>query len=137
MVQNTTKKPGQSRKRLIRVMTLVSMIAFLGRIGFSTLKPLFDGLNQPQPRENTEVEDINQQLKIQERGYQIVLEREPNNQTALAELLRVRLEMNDKQGVIELLEKLIELNPDRKDYLTLLNQIRQDIADKKNINKFE
>ena len=76
MVQNAKKQPGQSRKRLIRVITLISMLAFLGRIGFSTLKPLIDGLNQPSPAETSEV-DINTQLKTQERGYQIVLEREP------------------------------------------------------------
>ncbi len=123
MVQNAKKQPGQSRKRLIRVITLISMLAFLGRIGFSTLKPLIDGLNQPSPAETSEV-DINTQLKTQERGYQIVLEREPENQTALEGLLRVRLEMNDKQGAIEPLEKLIELNREREDYQALLKQLK-------------
>ena len=126
MVQNATKQPGQGRKRLIRMITLVSMLAFLGRMGFSTVKPFIDALSQPEPAETVEA-DANTQLQTQERGYQIVLEREPENQTALEGLLRVRLQMNNIEGAIEPLEKLVALNPEREDYKGLLKQLKHDL----------
>jgi hypothetical protein len=40
-------------------------------------------------------------LAAQERGYQTVLQREPQNQTALEGLTNVRLQMNNQVGAIE------------------------------------
>jgi len=63
-------------------------------------------------------------LAAQERGYQTVLQREPQNQTALEGLANVRLQMNNQVGAIEPWEKWVKLNPDRADYKALLGQAK-------------
>jgi uncharacterized protein HemX len=126
MVQNSKKQDSQSQKKVVRIMTLISMVLFLGHTGYYFGKTLLGRPQQAEPPETTKA-DINTQLQTQERGYQIVLEREPENQTALEGLLNVRLEMNDKQGAIKPLEKLIILNPEKEDYKNLLKQLEQDL----------
>ncbi len=123
MVQNTKKQDNQSRKRTVRLMTLISLVLFLGHTGYYMGKGLFAKPKQVESPEAIEA-DINEQLQAQERGYQIVLKREPENQAALEGLFRVRLEMNDKQGATEVLEKLISLHPEREDYQKMLKNIQ-------------
>ena len=68
-------------------------------------------------------------LEDQAQGYASVLEREPNNQTALRGLLSVRRELGDVEGTIEPLEKLANLNPTQPEYTILLAQAKQQIND--------
>jgi hypothetical protein len=126
MVQNSKKQDSQSRKKMVRFMTLIGTALFLTHTGYYFGKTLFGRPQQAPPPETVEA-DTNTKLKAQERGYQLVLEREPENQTALEGLLNVRLEMNNKQGAIEPLEKLIILNPEQEEYKNLLKQLKQDI----------
>lgn len=76
---------------------------------------------QPAVTQSTELE---QQLK----GYQQVLQREPNNQTALEGLAQTHLQMQNAKAAIAPLEKLVKLNPDRSDYVTLLKQTKQQVT---------
>ncbi len=105
------------------------LIALIGTIGFGgsmlfTLVPLFkSGLQQQNQPEIIEVESAEVQLKAQEKGYQSVLQREPENLTALEALVNVRLQLNDTKGAIEPLEKLVKLSPEREDYKALLEQL--------------
>ncbi len=108
------------------------LIALIGTIGFGgsmlfTLVPLFkSGLQQQNQPEIIEVESAEVQLKAQEKGYESVLQREPENLTALEALVNVRLQLNDTKGAIEPLEKLVELSPEREDYQALLAELNQD-----------
>ncbi|MEA5538835.1 tetratricopeptide repeat protein [Limnoraphis robusta Tam1] len=119
----------ESRQR--RLQRKQKLIAFIGVIGFGgstlfTLVPMFkDALQRQNQPEITEVDSAEVQLKAQEKGYKIVLEREPDNLTALEGLMNVRLELNDPKGAIEPLEKLVQLSPEREDYLVLLSELKQ------------
>ena len=62
------------------------------------------------------------ELEAQARGYELVLEREPDNQTALQGLVDARIQLGDISGVVSPLEKLVELNPGVADYAVLLAQ---------------
>lgn len=68
-------------------------------------------------------------LEAEAHGYQKVLEREPNNNTALTGLLKIRLQQKDLQGAIAPLEKLAKLNPEQTEYTNLLAQAKQQIED--------
>jgi len=70
-----------------------------------------------------------QALEDQARGYELVLQREPDNQTALRGLLEIRIQQGNVQGAIAPLERLAELNPDQTEYRVLLAQARQQVGD--------
>jgi tetratricopeptide (TPR) repeat protein len=78
--------------------------------------------------------DPKTKLSDEVRGYELVLQREPENQTALKALLQARLQLLAlKQGeikdVIPPLEKLAKLNPDQSKYSVLLAQAKQQMGD--------
>lgn len=70
-----------------------------------------------------------EELEQQARGYELVLQREPNNQTALRGLVEVRIQQDNVEGTIEPLEQLAELNPNQPDYLVLLAQVKERTGD--------
>lgn len=82
---------------------------------------------------NSEVVTLTQQeltkLEAEASGYEKVLEREPNNDTALTGLLRIRLQEKDILGAIAPLEKLAKLHLERTDYGVLLAQAKQQLED--------
>ena len=113
------------RKRLIRIFTIISAISFLGSTGFNLVRML---ANPAQPTQvSTQAEDFAQQLQAQVRGYEMVLQREPENQIALQGLVEIRLQMKDFEGTIEPLETLVKLNPEQEQYKTLLATIKQQV----------
>lgn len=68
-------------------------------------------------------------LEDQARGYELVLQREPDNQTALRGLLEIRIQQANVQGAIAPLERLAELNPNQTEYHVLLAQAKQQVGD--------
>ena len=68
-------------------------------------------------------------LEAEASGYQKVLEREPNNETALNGLLEIRLQQKDISGAIAPLEKLAKLHPQQTEYAILLAQAKQQLND--------
>ncbi|MEC4986060.1 MAG: tetratricopeptide repeat protein [Oscillatoria sp. PMC 1068.18] len=69
------------------------------------------------------------ELETEAKGYQLVLQREPGNATALRGLVEVRLQQGDIEAAIESLEKLAQLNPQQTDYLVLVAQAKQQVGD--------
>ncbi len=130
----------QPRNRwIVQVVLALAVVAFVG----VSLVPIIEAFNNPQPStQNTastrgSLPSSEQKSKLQDevRGYELVLQREPENQTALKGLLQARLQLlsqkqGDIQGVIEPLEKLAKLNPEQTEYAVLLAQAKQQIGDK-------
>jgi tetratricopeptide (TPR) repeat protein len=82
---------------------------------------------------NQEVITLSQQelalMEAEASGYQKVLEREPNNDTALNGLLKIRLQQKDLNSAIAPLETLAKLHPEQTEYSTLLAQAKSQIED--------
>ena len=118
-------KKNERRKRISRVFTAISAVAFLGSTGFNLIRML------THPAQSTQVsakaEDLTQQLQAQARGYEMVLQREPENQTALQGLVEIRLQMNDFERIVKPLEMLVKLSPEQEQYKTLLAKIKQQV----------
>jgi tetratricopeptide (TPR) repeat protein len=130
-------KPVTTDKRnrwMINVILILAVIVFAG---FSIV-PIIQGAltsNQPQtatsptPSQTASSIPNQEQLQKQAEGYELVLQREPDNQTALRGLLEARLGMGDVKGSIAPLEKLVKLNPNETDYAVLLAQAKQQVKD--------
>ena len=145
MSQKRDRKPsGKTNNRwLISGVLLLVFIAvggfFLGR---SSLIPLLsNAFKQTQPSGGTKAETATEsptakqaELESQVKGYELVLQRKPDDQTALEGLINTKLELV-RLGVVPLkdtiepLEKLAKLNPEDSKYTILLAQTKQYIGD--------
>ncbi|MBD2440768.1 tetratricopeptide repeat protein [Nostoc sp. FACHB-110] len=135
----------QPRNRwIVRVILGLAVLMFVG----VSVIPIFGAFNNTTsanrnsatPQGNLASTDQKTKLQDEVRGYELVLQREPENQTALKGLLQARLQLlslnqGDIQGVITPLEKLAQLNPERTEYGVLLAQAKQQIGDKEGAAK--
>jgi len=135
----------ESRNRwMVRVVLAFAVVAFVG----VSVMPIITTFNKPQSLPQNQANTENQgsslqqksKLEDQARGYELVLQKEPENQTALKGLLQARLQLLSQKGpgevkptdiqvVIEPLEKLARLNPQKSEYGVLLAQAKQQIGD--------
>jgi len=124
-----------SRRWLIQAVLVVAVLSFLG---FSIV-PIYSAIRENRPASTASGSaspspGANQsQLLSQEKGYETVLAREPNNPTALEGLLQIRLQKiqagtGEVKDVIEPLQKLVELNPERAEYRILLAEAQQQVG---------
>lgn len=102
------------------------------------MAPLIQGLvgsepaaNQAKPAPTQTVNTLpREELEAQARGYELVLQREPDNETALQGLLEVKLKLQDLPGAINVLEKLVRLKPEQTNYAVLLAQAKEQTGDR-------
>lgn len=118
-------------ERLQRILAVVSIACFGGSMVFGTAQ-LFSSAflppSEPAKTVTTAGISVESEFAVQAREYELVLQREPENKTALQGLANVRLQMNDAKGAIQPLEKLIKLNPDNQDYKMQLEQVKQKVG---------
>lgn len=115
-----------SRQRFKQIVTLVSMLSFFGSTGYGAIGAISNALKQPT-EQATAVASRESQLRSQEKGYELVLQREPENQVALKGLVEVRLQMKNEKGAVEPLKKLVQLNPSQQEYKVLLAQVEKQV----------
>ncbi|MEM1425639.1 MAG: tetratricopeptide repeat protein [Cyanobacteria bacterium P01_H01_bin.130] len=100
--------------------------------------PLIGGLMNNNPAATSQAPgsvpgasgDEQARLRSEAAAYEVVLQREPDNPTALRGLLDARLRLGDVQGAIAPLEKLAEQNPEELEYSILLAQTKQEVGDR-------
>lgn len=83
--------------------------------------------NTPAAAQTTEDQTAKLQGTID--GYSAVLEREPDNQTALIGIIEAKIALNDLAGTVEPLERLANLNPTVAEYSIALAQTKQQLED--------
>lgn len=112
------------KKTLQRVLIIASCVAFLGTLILSAVE-LF---KSPSPSVNNTATNPDtspiSELQKKAEGYETVLKREPDNPLALQGLVETRLQMNDLQGAIAPMEKLVKMYPNQKELKTLLDTIK-------------
>ena len=137
----------ESRNRwIVRVVLAFAVVAFVG----VSIIPILTEINKPksspqnQSAGDNKLSSSEQKSKLEDqvRGYELVLQKDAENQTALKGLLEARLQLlsqksqgevkpADIQAIIEpLVEKLAKLNPQKSEYGVLLAQAKQQIGDK-------
>ncbi|MBW4544016.1 MAG: tetratricopeptide repeat protein [Symplocastrum torsivum CPER-KK1] len=124
----------QKRNPWINVVLVLAVLAFVGFSMVPLLGSIFEG-SEPSARTTPAATpsisaDKKAELEAQAKGYELVVQREPQNVTALKGLLEVRLQQGDVQGAIAPLEQLAKLNPDQTDYAVLLAQAKQQTGDR-------
>jgi cytochrome c-type biogenesis protein CcmH/NrfG len=119
MTQDTSPKP------IKRILTIVSGLAFAASSVFGMVELFIHPSQESKANPLSAVASKDEQLKQQAKGYELVLQREPENQIALQGLVQARLQMNDLQGAVAPMEKLVKLNPNNPQYNALLAGIKQ------------
>lgn len=102
-------------------------VATLALAGLSVV-PLL-GAFQQAPQIASSPGTPQERLETEAKGYELVLQREPENQAALRGLLEVRVQQGKIEAVIPVLEKLAAQNADKPDYSVLLAQTKQQVGD--------
>jgi hypothetical protein len=123
-------KHRQKIERRTKIITIVSIVCFFGSTLFSIIPAIEQAGRMPQPQSpNVSSATVSDEALLRERvrGYELVLQREPDNQIALEKLSLLRLHFKDNKGAIEILTKLVKLHPDRQDYQVALAQLKKRI----------
>ncbi|MBR8830767.1 MAG: hypothetical protein N5P05_001002 [Chroococcopsis gigantea SAG 12.99] len=119
------KASQSNQKRFVTVTVVVMLIALLS---FSIV-PLVSSIIAADRIAKGKIPDgRQQQLENQALGYELVLEREPDNQNAWRSLLDIRLQQGNISGAIEPLKKLAQLT-NAPDYTILLAQTQTVLQD--------
>ena len=111
---------------IVLVIMLFSLIIFSGLPLVGSIVQETKILSQKNSEQVAGISSQEQtRLEAEARGYQKVLDREPDNETALKELLNIRLQQQDILGTIAPLETLAEIHPQIAEYAILLGQTKQ------------
>ena len=112
----------QKDKRKKKLVASISIIGFGGSILFGAFGTIQRAIQAPQPQATISVESS---LQEQALDYELLLQREPENQVALEKLSLLRIQLEDFKGAMEPLEKLTSLHPERQDYQVLLVNVKK------------
>lgn len=124
------RKKEKKSKTLSRVVTLVLGLGFAGSTLAIALSSVFSQDNYSATDSNNaeNAPSIDEQIQLQVNGYEKVLEREPENITALEGLAQIYLQTGQLKKAIPALEKLVEYYPEQQQYAGILQIVKQQSA---------
>ncbi|MBD2627871.1 tetratricopeptide repeat protein [Trichormus variabilis] len=112
-------------ERKKRIVTYISIVSFGGSMLFGAINTLKQSWEKPLQPQQPVIKSVDSELQQKAKEYELVLQREPNNQLALEKLSLLRLEMKDTKGAITLMGKLVQQHPDRQDYKVVLGNMKK------------
>lgn len=115
---------------IVNVVLILAVLAFVGFSMFPIIEAALKPPDTPTAANPSPGAPDPKKLEDQARGYASVVEREPDNQTALRGLIETRSALGDFKGTIAPLEKLKKLNPDDSQYAILLAQVKARTGDR-------
>ena len=113
-------------KKIQRILVTIFGLAFIGSTGAAVIAGLLSNGNTTNAEYSPDTPSVEEQLQIRASGYEKVLEREPDNITALTGLAEIYLQTGNTAKAIPPLEKLVESYPERKEFAALLEGIKQE-----------
>ncbi|BAQ60606.1 FOG: TPR repeat [Geminocystis sp. NIES-3708] len=120
-----------SKEIVKKSFIIISGLAFFWFSASSVIemitKPATPSVNQSQG-EDSSAEAL---LKKEVKGYELVLEKEPDNRFALEKLVEIQLQLRNLQAALPLTEKLVKLDPQNTRYQQVLKIIKQGLAQEK------
>ncbi|MEM9267112.1 MAG: tetratricopeptide repeat protein [Cyanobacteria bacterium P01_F01_bin.13] len=116
---------------LVGGILFIAVAALLAVSFWPLLQAAFDQGPEAYNTPASTATETDRQAELQGRanGYELVLQREPDNQAALEGLVEARISLGDLAGAAEPLARLAELNPQEPRYAVLLAQTKQQLND--------
>jgi hypothetical protein len=124
------------KNKFTKIFVILAGLAFLGSSVAGLSGSIGSSMNEPAATEKA-AQSQSAQLAAEEKGFAAVLQREPNNQTALKGLVSIRLHRGDIAGTRTALAQLVKLNPTERQYKELLEAIDKQVADTKKVGTLE
>lgn len=133
----------QSRNSwIVKVLLVFSILAFMAVSALPMITNFMESSADGGSAQanGKAADDAIAKLKDEARGYELVLQREPDNENVLKGLLEARLRLLSlNQGsvndVIMPLERLVKVNPNQVKYAVLLAQAKEKIGDREEAAK--
>lgn len=126
------RTPSNNRFVLIFSILLIvllvggSLLPLVGKFQSDRVSSKTIATPTPTPRVSSVSQD---NLEARAIGYESVLEREPENATALQGLIEIRLEQGKLEEALPPLERLARSHPQQPDYTILLAQAKEYLGD--------
>ncbi len=115
-------------KTLQRILVTVFGLAFVGSTGAAVIAGFFSNDNTTNANNPVDAPSMEEQIQIRASGYEKVLEREPENITALTGLAEIYLQTGNIEKAIPPLEQLVKSYPEQKEFAALLTEIKKEQA---------
>lgn len=129
---NTSQKTKLSTKDILKKgFIIISGGAFVWFSVAGVIKMMTTPTTPPANSKNQQESSPEARLKKEMEGYQLVLDKEPNNLFALDALLRINLQLRDLSASLPLAEKLVKLQPRNQKYQEVLENIKKGLAAEK------
>ncbi|WP_196219677.1 tetratricopeptide repeat protein [Microcystis aeruginosa] len=123
--ETETTSASQTLSHLFLLLRTLVLVLGTLVLGFALVTPLVNLLRDESSTTAPKPTPAFTTKEFQKQEYEIILEREPDNQIALQGLLGVQIEMQDFQGASTTLEKLIALNPEETAYQAMYQSIKR------------